>query len=102
MGSAAVDRFGEVAGVGEEDCFGAVVEDVGKELGWMRVASFGKGSRDGNGDRGATGTARGGSGRSAQVGWWERSRDAHRCEFTDNGVVSCPCAIGGRREGVDA
>ena len=97
MGSAAVDRFGEVAGVGEEDCFGAVVEDVGKELGWMRVASFGKGSRDGNGDRGATGTARGGSGRSAQVGWWERSRDAHRCEFTDNGVVSCPCTIGGRR-----
>ena len=44
MGSAAVDRFGEVAGVGEEDCFSAVVEDVGKELGWMRVASFGKGS----------------------------------------------------------
>ena len=25
---ATVDRFGEVAGVGEEDCFGAVVEDV--------------------------------------------------------------------------
>ena len=47
MGSAAVDRFGEVAGVGEEDCFSAVVEDVGKELGWMRVASFGKGSCDG-------------------------------------------------------
>ena len=102
MGSAAVDRFGEVAGVGEEDCFGAVVEDVGKELGWMRVTSFGKGSRDGNGDRGATGTARGGGGRGAQVGWWERSRDAHRCKLTDDGVVSCPCAIGGRRECVDA
>ena len=102
MGSAAVGRFGEVAGVGEEDCFGAVVEDVGKELGWMRVTSFGKGSRDGNGDRGATGTARGGGGRGAQVGWWERSRDAHRCKLTDDGVVSCPCAIGGRRECVDA
>ena len=37
MGSAAVDRFGEVAGVGEEDCFGAVVEDVGKELSRMRM-----------------------------------------------------------------
>jgi hypothetical protein len=102
VGSAAVGRFGEVAGVGEEDCFGAVVEDVGKELGWMRVTSFGKGSRDGNGDRGATGTARGGGGRGAQVGWWERSRDAHRCKLTDDGVVSCPCAIGGRRECVDA
>ena len=98
----AVDCVGEFVGVRKKDCLGAVVEDVGKELGWMRVASFGKGGRDGNGDRGATGTARGGSGRSAQVGWWERSRDAHRCEFTDNGVVSCPCAIGGRREGVDA
>ena len=74
MGSAAVDRFGEVAGVGEEDCFSAVVEDVGKELGWMRVASFGKGGRDGNGDRGATGTARPG-GTFEVLGRRERQRD---------------------------
>ena len=85
MGSAAVGRFGEVAGVGEEDCFSAVMEDVGKELGRMRIIRLSEGCGDGDGDRRSTG-ATGGRGLGSDMCWREGQWDADGGKFTDDGV----------------